>query len=367
MSIFIFMVTIWILPKIYWRLRRSPAEVTTSYPKWSTTTPTLLFIWWFTWVSSFGIFVAFVRNVRDMLTEKGVTPLEHLVQEPSTLKYGYYVYDLIDGFFRVYGSTLLYIIIALIAFPIISRKLSARADLNNLYSLYGPLAAFALGTMVLYVAQSTFGPTRGFAYIIIICTFFVGFILHEMVGKAQSSSQGHGFSKPILVAVVFILCLVSVAGIYKVYPSPYVYALSQQIAQNEVKGMDFVYQHRDINIRMLDYYSVGIRSFQYLLEGENEGRSGGDTQLKWEANIPYHFDYESYPYLGALYSEDKYMIVNNRFRLQYVEVYPVMAEQRFLPSDFEKLEHDFSLDKVYTNGELDVWRVHGMATPISTP
>ncbi len=46
-----------------------------------------------------------------------------------------------------------------------------------------------------------------------------------------------------------------------------------------------------------------------------------------------------------------------------------LLEKVILKDDFllQKLEYDFSLDKVYTNGELDVWEVHGIAVPNSIP
>ncbi len=366
-AIFIFLVTLWIPTKIYRRLRRNSAAATTSYPKWRSSSATILIVWWFTWVSSFGIYATFIRNVRDMLRGGGVTPLEHLGQEMSkVMGYGYGVSNYLDGFVRVYGNMLLFIIIALVAFPIISRKLSARGDLNNLYSLYGPLAAFALGTIVLYLGQELFGPSRAFPYMVMTATIFVGFILHEMIVKAQSSLRGRGFAKLTLVAVVLILGLTFVAGSYKAYSSPYIYTFSQQVAENEIRGVDFLFHHRDTNTRTVDYYAVGMRNLHLLL-GEEEARYGKNIWQEPGGTIPLHFGYDSGSLLGAAYYENKYMVINYSFRQLYVNVFPRLAEHRFLPSDFEKLEDDFSLDKVYTNGELDVWEVHGIATPNSIP
>jgi hypothetical protein len=53
------------------------------------------------------------------------------------------------------------------------------------------------------------------------------------------------------------------------------------------------------------------------------------------------------------------LILNQPDRLQYVELYPQMAQFRFYPSDFARLEDDTTLDKVYLNGGLDVWYIHG--------
>ena len=304
--------------------------------------------------------------MRNLLVDGGATPLQLVGQGISTsMDYGYSIYNVIDGFFRVYGNTLLYIIIALIAFSIITKKLSARPNLINPYSLYGPLAIFVLVVMGLFVTQSFFSPNRFFVYIIILCTIFVGFILSEMIDKARNPSQGHIFPKLIIVCVVLILGLASVAGIYKVYPSPYIYRNGQQVTDSELKVMDFILRHNDTNIPIAAYYSVGLRAFWYLMSSEGEARTIWTSPLKWEPTIPFHFSYEDQSLLGASYAEDRYMMINERFRRQYVEVFPEIAEKRFLPSDFENLKGDFTLDKVYTNGELDSWYIHGIGTPSS--
>jgi len=61
---------------------------------------------------------------------------------------------------------------------------------------------------------------------------------------------------------------------------------------------------------------------------------------------------------GETYTKDKYMILTQNDRLQYVEIYPEVAEFRFYPADFDKLEDDPSIDKIYDNRGLDVWYVH---------
>ena len=60
-----------------------------------------------------------------------------------------------------------------------------------------------------------------------------------------------------MMAVVLILSFVSVIGIYKVYPSPYTYKLSQQVGEKEVNGVEFIFQYKDMGIRIVDYYPVG--------------------------------------------------------------------------------------------------------------
>jgi hypothetical protein len=49
-------------------------------------------------------------------------------------------------------------------------------------------------------------------------------------------------------------------------------------------------------------------------------------------------------------------------RLQYVEVDPEVAQYRFYASDFDRLEDDPSVDKLYANSGLEVWYIHPVSS-----
>jgi len=50
-------------------------------------------------------------------------------------------------------------------------------------------------------------------------------------------------------------------------------------------------------------------------------------------------------------------------KVLYEEVYPEVRAFRFAPSDFEKLEHDPSVAKLYSNGGLDIYFIHARVSP----
>ena len=52
------------------------------------------------------------------------------------------------------------------------------------------------------------------------------------------------------------------------------------------------------------------------------------------------------------------MVLNKEDRLLYTEVWPEMARYRFYPQDFEKLEQDPNVDKLYISNGLDIWYIH---------
>lgn len=52
------------------------------------------------------------------------------------------------------------------------------------------------------------------------------------------------------------------------------------------------------------------------------------------------------------------MVITKLGRLLYTKLWPKLAELRFYESDFEKLNYDISVDKLYSNGGMDVWKIH---------
>lgn len=78
---------------------------------------------------------------------------------------------------------------------------------------------------------------------------------------------------------------------------------------------------------------------------------------------PYHFNYTESPTLGTSYTTDRYLILHALDKVLYEKVYPELREFRFVPSDFEKLERDPSVAKLYSNGGLDVYFIYARASP----
>lgn len=77
---------------------------------------------------------------------------------------------------------------------------------------------------------------------------------------------------------------------------------------------------------------------------------------------PHHFRYDEFPTLGTSYTEGSYMLLAKIDRDLYTYVWPEVAEFRWLPSDFERLEIDYSLDKVYSDRGLDIRYIRHAST-----
>ena len=97
---------------------------------------------------------------------------------------------------------------------------------------------------------------------------------------------------------------------------------------------------------------------------QEAGRMSGQARhIIEELRVPHRFGHTEHPTLGKWYANDTYLVLNKHDMLLYVEVFPEIAEFRFCPADFEKLEQDPGVAKLYSNGGLDIYFIHARASP----
>lgn len=313
--------------------------------KFTTTSSLILAVWTISWLSSFGVWGSTIRNIHTVMAEGGPTALSTMGDKIAYASgYGY---SPLEMFLKHYTGILIYITLALIALPIIMKEARENKSFKNIGSLYSPLAAYFLITAVFFLSDIGFGPLRMLIYLLILCTVFVGFMLNRLLEKTKHSSKKSLVKPAIVFIIIFILVFSSIHGILKLYPSPYLLSYNNQVTNSEIEGMEWFFDTRNAKTSLL------VESLSEMMHRR------GIIMRKLELP-PYHFNYNNCTALGESYTEDKYMALNKLDKLLYVEVWPEMAELRWYPSDYDKLEDDASLDKLYSNGGFDVWYVYAL-------
>jgi hypothetical protein len=297
-ALLLMLLTIVLTAKILGVKSKNLSKVDESCPKLKVTALLILFVWGFTWISSFYLWEDMIRNLHTLAS-----------------------------------------------------------------SLYGPIGIFILITAALYISNLIAGPLRIFEYAIMLSAIFVGFTLYHIIQKAQhSSNHSRYLLKPKLYVslVLLILILVSISGVLRFYPSSYVLVPNSYITQTEIEGMEWCFDNKDNNIGITSLCIPVQRFVDFLVPPEREPFRYTPIKSS-EVRPPWHFGYAENTTLGESYTGDNYMVLSEMDRTIYKEVFPKMAELRFCSSDFEKLEHDPSVDKLYNNGGLDVWYIHSSA------
>jgi hypothetical protein len=327
------LLTIWLPGKVSVSQSKNVAISTARSYKFSSAASLLLIVWFITWISSFYCWDATIRNLHLLLTEGGPTNIDAL-REQMLYAEGY-GYSVMEHFFKVYGGILVYVVLTL--------------NLRNLFAFYAPLMFIAFAVAGGYFSN-TIGLTRMLNISIILCTLFVGFLLYELLGHKFSRNY---WRKVCLFGVIFLLIMVSIHGVLKLYPSPYTLLPNDQVTSAEIEGMDWFFHSKNVTTPGLSMTLSPYRYADMLLTLEE--RAGRKDITIITLRPQYHFGYPKNDSLGDQYEKDHYMALNKKDRLIYVEVFPDMAKLRFLPRDFERLENDVNVDKLYCSGGFDAY------------
>jgi len=193
---------------------------------------------------------------------------------------------------------------------------------------------------------------------IIICTILAGFVLYEILEKARFSHLSNYVHKLAPLLVIIIIIAVFMNSALKLYPSRYVLKANWQITRAEIAGTDWFFYNRDISMPLAGL-EVDPNGLGYFLLPPAEREEHKRVEI---LTLVWHFGYDEHYTLGESYTRNTYLAFSEAGRAMYRDVVPEVAEFRLLPSDFEKLEQDPSVDKLYSNGGFDVYYVHGCAS-----
>ncbi len=360
-ALLLLLLTIWLPDKILGISKKATSTAMRSTFSYSIPASLFVFVWGITWISSFWVWEDTIRNVNTLLTEQGVSNLRVLEER---IRYGQeHGYSALEMFLKHYGGILVYIILALAAFPIVYKKAISGNGTINLLSLYGPLVVFGLAIVLLYFLNIGFSPARILIYVVLICTILTGFMLYEILEKGRPSNHNNYKHALAPLLVIFILSATFASGALKLYPSRYILHENWHITQTEIDGMDWFFHNKDTTKPITGMMMASARFADFLLTPEERvkheyvglellRREGGQ-----QGEMLWHFGYEEHTQLGEWYEQIAYLVLIPADRVLYQEIYPEMQDIRFLPEDFRRLEQDHSVDKLYTNSGLDIYYV----------
>lgn len=316
----------------------------------------LLFVWSITWVSSFYVWRETIININTLIIGEAST---HSASLAGNINYAKsFGYNVVEEALKIIGGTSVYLLITIISFPIIWRN-KDKSKLNNLFSLYGPLFFICLFIMLFSFLNLAFSPLRLIEYVTILCTPFVGYFLSCLITKLKvKRDRAITFSFTGLILVLLILWT---NGILTLYPSPYTLEPSPHTTASQVDGINWLFQNKNLDLQITGISLLPFRFGDLLLTSE---------QLKlqklpyWSIpdnlKVPFHFDYNNNSTLSKNYNLNLYMGIDEKDKLIYKDVYPKMATIRWTPEDFDKLNEDISLYKIYSSKKFEIFFINGL-------
>lgn len=119
----------------------------------------------------------------------------------------------------------------------------------------------------------------------------------------------------------------------------------------DMAGMEWILDCRDTDI---SFVCINSPPTQYADAIMGKEQSSQVMKRRYPI-IPDHFGYDQNPSLGYCYVDNKYAALTKMDRIMYSSVWESVG--RFDDADFERLNADRSVNRIYDNGETEVYYI----------
>lgn len=278
---------------------------------------------------------------------------------------GLSILDQLILFFKMYGHIFIYLVISVIGILVILiRRVPSVVDVRITY-IFSPFFLVVTALWLIDYLNPLTRLSSGRLVFLVITLFppLVGLSLYQL-GKMKQRYEEvtkkslHQLHKNKLgrgIAIGAIITTCSLIGIFSIYYSPFIYQPNTQVTHMEVAGAVWLLEQGNPNVKVIAAGVAKPYRYAHALWGTQK-----KAYPKADENyfVGDHFKYDQYSTLGESLEGEKYMMSRSEFiKLLYSELYPQVG--RFNMDDFSKLERDPSVNRLYANGEMDIFYVRG--------
>ena len=190
---------------------------------------------------------------------------------------------------------------------------------------------------------------RAASMLLIINPFLLGIGLFTQYNNTSKKRK-----IAFLLIITGIVCFTAFLGIFAIYPSPWYSSYNTMTTFQEKSCLQWFSNSGDKNIGLISEYLETRRWDDYYY-------GTGNTEKKIRRinfEIPTHLGYNENTRFGSLLvTKPAYMITNDKMK-EYYYAAPEDRRDR-LPqynnNDFEKLNGDSSVEKIYSTGGCETW------------
>lgn len=265
---------------------------------------------------------------------------------------------LIKLIFSVYGQWILLGILSLFSIGLILKSIKNQKTESKFYQgilVLGFITISILSVAMLFVNGSfDFGRVYSFATLFSLLLIPIGVYLFLYSNPNNKSSARKIIT---FLGVIFIIFWVTYFSTFNLYYSPNIKYANQQVPKSDYTGMSTFFSMRDDSLPILE---LGVFSFRYFdaIYGVSAERVNIDY-IEEDAVPPDHFGYQNATVSGDFLNNSKFVILNDKGRGFYQHIYPEFKNNwRFLPGDFEQLKFNSKIQQIYSNKNLEIFRVN---------
>lgn len=305
---------------------------------------------WIIWISSFYMWGNQIRTIFDWIKgEMKITGIAEITNPINELEIQ--ANEFIELFIKVYSHKIVIIILAfLVGVHILKtfnkRRIGNEIEFRNIFNVYFIYSCMIILIIVLFlVPYLAFSPTRIMNALLIFSLILSGYYLNIFY---NIKIKNKNFI--IFITITFLIFLLMINGILTLYKDPYTFSTNKQLTYSEFNSINWLFDNKTLANGNTIYTGVTFNRFNLLSNYNIDYKLG-----KYDA-FPNHFNYDFEENIGEPFnSKNTYFIISKFDEMAYTTRIWKRVD-RFNSNDFAKLKEDTTLNIIYTNKNVNIYK-----------
>ncbi len=257
-------------------------------------------------------------------------------------------FALVHLFLKLFGSSLVFVILTAIALFLIVKNIrsrSAEEQEYNLFILSGWIIALGVLLVIFLVTRDVFGIgfIRPLYPILMVLPIFVAFALQKIYMHLESQQALLG-----IAVTLFIISGVFANMIFSMHPSPHILQSNSQVMKAEIRGAEWILKYTDPSIVVVDL-GGNMRYIESILPANPET----SAYIKRRFKRVEHLGYDQSNSLNGYCDKPRYITLQRERTLRAIELYAPL--DWLTDEDIQRLYSDTSVNKIYHNHEYSAY------------
>ncbi|MCD4664979.1 MAG: hypothetical protein K8R68_06875 [Bacteroidales bacterium] len=229
------------------------------------------------------------------------------------------------------------------------------------YALFSGLCFLIFGILSTgaFFADVIVGWERFIRWAVLFSFILISIIFYNIL--SGPNNKDNSFKVLNKKVKIFILCIFLISllflSTFTFYRSPMKGEVNLQVTNMEWGGVNWLLDNRN-STNLIQDFRINIFRFSDAIYGY-ERNILADLKILMalgeNPGLPDHFGYNNDTSLGNYYGRNSYVILTHLGRIFYPVTYPDYIERwRFTPADFEKLQNDNTVVRIYDNCNFEV-------------
>jgi len=324
-----------------------------------------LIVCFFTWSLQFLYVQWTINNMYTTLVQSGID--EYSIISESINNAVSVGNNPIIEIFKRYGLKILIIFISFVSTLLFFKKDYTSKENSMLFVTYASFFS-VIAFMIFIVTSMGFTmASRWLSYTQIIGAILCSYLFVYIISSSKNKKNEYFLVKKLLT--IFLLCGVLTLGIISFYPSPFNGQASYHTTKQSVDAMKWFFNYRNVENPLIGITIAPGRYADYLLNKDERIIQQKEHYLmdymysvqKYgvvDLRPPFRFGYNENSQLGNKYDQNTYMITTKKDMDIYSILKPELAKVSWNQKDFELLENDSTISKIYWNSDYTIWEIN---------